>query len=310
MMSPKQQDSETLAAIGSFFRSNPESRRIVAGLASGVCVAALFNPWDRALYLSVKYELPFLTFSNFRRPYHGFNQAVFGRTLSGGLYFPLYDIFLPPCQRLLGQSQQPHQSHERHSAHQSGLLASFVAGNAAGAVNGFLLNFLTTVKYQSWNEEHNQRTWFRTAADMMRHGGSRVFLKGITPTITRDTIFGGACAATKLMLMKYVFKNHDTPFNSAVASVVGASFGCIISSPWNYSRNMMYATPAGDRPPTTYASLRDLWTATKQQPTLAGGAGFLQQRLRIGWGTARVGVGMAVGWHLYDVFNKELEQLE
>ena len=37
--------------------------------------AGLFNPWDRALYLSVKHSRPFLSGENFQRPYQGFWQV-------------------------------------------------------------------------------------------------------------------------------------------------------------------------------------------------------------------------------------------
>ncbi|EWM23565.1 hypothetical protein Naga_101424g1 [Nannochloropsis gaditana] len=45
------------------------------GLIGGVTQAGLFNPWDRALYLSVKYSRPFLSVANFQRPYQGFWQV-------------------------------------------------------------------------------------------------------------------------------------------------------------------------------------------------------------------------------------------
>ena len=60
----------------------------LSGLAAGVCQAGLFNPFDRALYLSVKNEVPFLTASNFQSPYQGFFQSVGHRALSGALRAP------------------------------------------------------------------------------------------------------------------------------------------------------------------------------------------------------------------------------
>lgn len=46
------------------------------GLIGGITQAGLFNPWDRALYLSVKESRPFLAWDNFSRPYQGFGQAI------------------------------------------------------------------------------------------------------------------------------------------------------------------------------------------------------------------------------------------
>lgn len=57
----------------------------LSGLTAGVAQAGLFNPFDRALYLSVKNHTPFLRRENFQTPYQGFFQSVGHRALSGGL---------------------------------------------------------------------------------------------------------------------------------------------------------------------------------------------------------------------------------
>ena len=60
-------------------------RRFEAGLASGLACAALFNPWDRALFLSVIESRAFLSPSNFRQPFQGLGQTLVHRTVSNGL---------------------------------------------------------------------------------------------------------------------------------------------------------------------------------------------------------------------------------
>ena len=57
----------------------------LCGLAAGVTQAGALNPYDRALYLSVKNKVPFLSPENFRSPYQGFLQSIGGRALSSGL---------------------------------------------------------------------------------------------------------------------------------------------------------------------------------------------------------------------------------
>jgi hypothetical protein len=89
-----------------------------------VVVAGIFNPWDRALYLSVWRDRPFLDARNWKKPYKGFNQAVFHRTLSGGLYFPLYDIYHDPISEIL------------HEHKRSSFMSSALSGYLAGATNG------------------------------------------------------------------------------------------------------------------------------------------------------------------------------
>ena len=65
------------------------SASLVCGLLAGVAQAGLFNPYDRALYLSVTNHRPFLHVSNWQSPYSGFLQSLGGRALAGGLYFPV-----------------------------------------------------------------------------------------------------------------------------------------------------------------------------------------------------------------------------
>lgn len=43
----------------------------VCGLLAGAAQAGVFNPWDRALYLSIKNKNRFLSFENFEKPYQG-----------------------------------------------------------------------------------------------------------------------------------------------------------------------------------------------------------------------------------------------
>jgi hypothetical protein len=45
------------------------SSNVLAGTGVGVLQSVLFNPWDRALYLSVKEKRPFLLRANFAHPY-------------------------------------------------------------------------------------------------------------------------------------------------------------------------------------------------------------------------------------------------
>jgi hypothetical protein len=66
----------------------------ICGIAAGVIQAGIFNPYDRALYLSVKDHRPFLRIENWKSPYSGFFQSIGSRALSGGLYFPLEHLFL------------------------------------------------------------------------------------------------------------------------------------------------------------------------------------------------------------------------
>ena len=59
-------------------------------------------------------------------------------------------------------------------------------------------------------------------------------------------------------------------------------------------------------PPGSVRILLDLAKEARAQGKDA--AGFLQNRLRLGWGTARVAVGMAVGQYLYEFTKDALDK--
>ncbi len=101
--------------------------------------ALVFNPWDRALYLSVKHERPFLQLDNFRRPMAGVTQTVVQRAISAGLYFPLEQLF----SEILYDSKLSSNDKIRP-------WLTFFAGTLAGTLNGIAMNPFTRIKVSIW----------------------------------------------------------------------------------------------------------------------------------------------------------------
>ena len=109
------------------------------GIISGLIQAGVFNPWDRALYLSVMYHRPFLRSANFLNPMAGVMQTIVQRAISSGLYFPLEDIFAESIGKHIQDKDNP--SLQRTTR--------FVAGLLAGSANGILLNPFSSVKVRN-----------------------------------------------------------------------------------------------------------------------------------------------------------------
>ena len=111
------------------------------GLISGLLQAGVFNPWDRALNLSVKHERPFLRMENFKNPMAGVFQTIFQRAVSTGLYFPLEDIFAHHLQKMKDKSNMHHVLYMG-----DGAMLKFLAGTLAGACNGVMMNPIASIK--------------------------------------------------------------------------------------------------------------------------------------------------------------------
>lgn len=59
--------------------NSKNKKKILCGLTSGLVQAFVFNPWDRALYLSVKNDINFLSINNFKQPfrYLSYTSVIF-----------------------------------------------------------------------------------------------------------------------------------------------------------------------------------------------------------------------------------------
>jgi len=274
------------------------------GLTSGLLQAGIFNPWDRALYLSIKDGRAFLHVDNWRSPFSGLMQTIVQRALSAGLYFPLEELYRSSLYRLL-------EAEGKGSPQKS--LLTIMAGILSGITSGVIMNPISAVKYHYWGTPTGKENFFSTSADMWRRGGLRTFLVGTGATVNRDLVFGGVYA-----FMRHEFlpaaQNSDrggssegdgdkggapngrgmsriaAPGPGFFVNLVAACSATIISSPWNYVRNVHYATQRGAPPMSAAAILRDLWAESLLEREKGGGAvfsqlRFLQTKLRIGWGT-------------------------
>lgn len=299
------------------------------GLASGVVQAGLFNPYDRALYLTVRqarpllvhsscpcpprfssssniifacpplsadnshrrplpllqvyHKRPFLTKENFRSPYQGFLQVVWIRAISGGLFYPLEDFFI------------------RHlDAHQTAPLA---AGSLAGIFSSGILNPLQAVKYRTWGKQDPKAVWHE-AARMWRNGGWAPFMNGLWPRVARDTLFGATYTS-----LRFRWADDAPEGYTMITNTAAAAAATLVSGPLNYVQNIQYGTSSRETQLTIRQALRALVQEAAGQPTLHTKVELIQDRLRIGWGTVRVAVGMAFGNLLYDRFVEATEGL-
>src|SRR5580704_11793431 len=100
---------------------------VTAGLISGICCSGLFNPWDRALYLSVKNDRPFLSADHFKQPYQGFSQSIVQRAFLGSIYYIMQ-----------GELKYHMYPYLRHDLHASETFSQFCIGSSAGSLSGLL----------------------------------------------------------------------------------------------------------------------------------------------------------------------------
>lgn len=174
---------------------------------------------------------------------------------------------------------------------------NFIAGTAAGAVNATLLNPLSAIKYKTWGREENRGMWTEAFGMLHKSGSIRPFLNGMIPTLYRDVVFGGCYTWLRLLIQSGL---DLEPNQQWMGNMIAAAFATVLSGPFNYVRNIQYATSSREVADSTFKILSDLMQETRAQSTIAERWDYLQHRLRIGWGTTRVALGMAFAHSVYD----------
>ena len=115
----------------------------------------------------------------------------------------------------------------------------------------------------------------------------------------RDAVFGVTYELLRTECRRSALDPSQQSSKLLCNTAAGAA-ATILSGPFNYARNMQYALPVGDKAPSTLVVVRQLWVEAAQEPSALARLRFLQIRLRIGWGSLRVAVGMALGQALFD----------
>jgi hypothetical protein len=173
-----------------------------------------------------------------------------------------------------------------------------LAGTLAGSANALIVNPITAIKYKSWGREVN-RGMLKESMEMFRKGGLRPFTNGLAPTVLRDLCFGGTYTFLRLEL-QYLLQL--TPEQQWGANMAAAALATVVSAPFNLVRNVQYATRSREKADTISKILDDFVkeARSRKRKTSWQSARYIQNRLRIGWGTVRVAVGMAFGHLVYD----------
>ena len=250
--------------------------RFFCGAAVGVFQAFAFNPVDRALYLAVIKSRSLFVAANWSTPLTGVGISCVQRTLSVGLFFPLEDLFRPVIETHIAS---PH-------------VAASLAGIGCGLFSAVTLNPIALVKYNSWRTSNSLDRIIQEGMRTVHTNGWRYLGRAVGSTILRDSTFG----ATYSFLRHVDFRNGEFlsrsqgPATECAAAVIAT----ILSSPFNYARNMQYGAPG-----PTPRVVDILWALALE--TRLRGCGHLIQRLQLVYAPFRTAFAMAFGAGCYNM---------
>ncbi|KAL8453326.1 hypothetical protein Emag_001917 [Eimeria magna] len=296
-------------------------------IITGFTTATVFNPWDKALYLSVKDRRPFLDPLNWKQPFSGLMQAISSRTLNTGLYFLLESFFHDLVERHREPSScvTPHERSESHSSQKPRTISLFIAGNLAGVTCAALSHPLNVTKYSSWNGI--DQGFYGTVRRLYLQGGPATLYRGLIATLVRDSFFGGvySCFRHNLMcrlgtssygsgsllagsrsssspgLVDETSSDRSTLLKVFALNTVAAGIAVALSSPLNYVRNMQLAAAPDAAVPRMLPLLRQLRAQAAEANDLSARIKIVSRSLLVGWGSLRAAMGMGFGSLVYDL---------
>ena len=242
---------------------------IACGLSTGIFQAIIFNPYDRALYLSVENNRKFFDTRNFLSgTMKGVLPSILQRGVSFGLYFPLEGI--------------AREIFNRFGITTGG--SDSAAGLLAGGFNGLITAPLNAAKFAMWRDKDPQNI-----KQVVENGGVRALMRAAPATVCRDAVFG-----LVFSFLRHRGSNKESGFiTNAAAALVATT----LSSPFNYARLKQYAVPASQQPgPSMNLVFRDFIIQTNQATSKTR---FVFQSFNIGWGALRVALGMGISSQLY-----------
>ena len=304
------------------------------GVLSGMLVTGLLNPWDRALYLSVTHRRAFLHRENFIRPYQGLSQTLVQRSLSTGLYFPLEDLFMSVFQSPVMAGQvaglanglllnplacvkyqiwghcEPNRAfmQQARSMMRNGGAAVFFRGAPATCLRDSVFGATFSGLRRGRGARDSGQEGGRSAGERENAKESAGVDRNDAADLDsanhfKKSVAGPTNAGTDVvsLAVRAVMPAPGSAGNNFVVNMAAAAAGTVLSSPFNYLRNIQFARSAkkeAQTMPVIMQSLRDEVAAARGAFAKAS---IIQGRLRIGWGTLRVASGMAIGAHFYDM---------
>ena len=137
------------------------SNEVFSGLVAGVLSAVVFNPLDKAIFISTTKNISFFNRQVWSNCFKGTSNAILSRLVSSGLYFSFIDHF--------SQSFFPVQT---------AFTASFLVNVSTNPVN--------LVKFHSWFNNLSTR---ESVSFFYKSHGIRGFYIGFPAVFLRDFIF-------------------------------------------------------------------------------------------------------------------------
>lgn len=272
------------------------SINLASSTLAGFTTTVIFNPFDRVFYRALKTDTPFILADMLKTPMQAVGQTLMQRCLFGNIYYVAQGEMQARFAPLLQKDYSLSDTTTR-----------LLVGLSAGVINGLVSNPLSAIKYYRW--EDSSRTFLASVAKMWADGQGKPFMNGILPTICREVTFGGFYEVSRGKLHQeledHIGEKKVAPpvkkIGNFICDASAAGVGTLFSGFFNYARNKQFSTPPTLPPPTIRAVFQTVKKGAKESSLTVGGKlKYCSKLFKVGLGTARSAVGMAMGQYIFD----------
>lgn len=250
------------------------AKSFVDGILTGCFSTFIFNPVDKALYEMVRDQKSIFDPSLWRHPYNGVGLALYGRIVGYGIYFSFFDLYKERFKSV--------------SKHQNVNL--LIASVSTGLTSVALTHPINLIKIYYWNHK-TSLSLLGAGKELYTKWGWKFFLRGLEYTCLRDVLF----STTFFMLSK---RNDERP--SFIKDTIVTSCATAVAAVPNFFRNRHFFD-FDERPPSIGMMVNEVKVELQKKPQFYQKVNFIfHERLNVGLGTLRVGIGMAIANQVYN----------
>ena len=259
-------------------------KQTLFGFLSGAINVIIFNPFDRALNIATKNHTTIFISSywNLNSIYQGVHHGFIQRTISYGLWYPIVNII----------DINMHNLNMKNNFVDNKIISSVMASGFIG----FITSPISSAKQQYWNSDQKIGI-LKFSKQMYKIGGHYAFMRGTLVTIKRDMLFGS--------IFGYLSFSHNKE-KKFIFDAMYATIATTLSSPFNYIRVMKYKTECNVKT-SSVVIFTDLIKSVKKECNkniLYQIIYTFHNKFNVGWGSIRVGCGMALSRQLFEYFNQ------
>lgn len=268
----------------------------ISSTTTGLGCSAGLHPFNRASFLALIHNRPYLSAENFKKPFHGFAQTVGQRAICGSIYYFVQNQMRTNIHPILSEKFQI-----------SPLEKCLITGFSAGTMYGLINHIPSYIKSYTWSNPHF--TFALSMQAILKMNGKIGLARALPDSLRRDALHGITYEIIRhLLRTKYedIQQQYKLDLNKKFVGfscdLTAAFIGTAISAPFNYTRSIKFSTSLNLAPLSTFTILNQVWQKAKTQNSMSKFT-FLKKQFGVGPGTKQAAAAVALSQGTFNEIN-------